>query len=110
MDIGGKKKKVNKLIEKGMHEVANMALNIKYLKKNFSLLKAFVCRCSSKWVILKYATTHNYPQPPEKPPTIHNHPQPSSTTQKTTHDHPKVTQKGQNVSHLVKLIVCFCQH
>ena len=48
MDIGGKKKKVNKLIEKGMHEVANMALNIKYLKKNFSLLKAFVCRFSSK--------------------------------------------------------------
>ena len=28
MDIGGKKKKVNKLIGKGMHEVANMALNI----------------------------------------------------------------------------------
>ena len=49
MDIGGKKKKVNKLIGKGVHEVANMALNIKYyLKKNFSLLKAVVCRFSSK--------------------------------------------------------------
>ena len=85
MDIGGKKKKVNKLIEKGMHEVANMALNIQYyLKKNFSLLNAVVCRCSSKWVIVKYATTHNYPQlhtttpktthHPQSPTTIFNHP------------------------------------
>ena len=33
-------------------------------------------------VLLKYATTHNHPQPPK---IIHNHPQPSTTT----HNHPK---------------------
>ena len=45
-----------------------------------------------KWVILKYATTHNHPQPPS---TTHSHPQPSTTTlnhpqpSTTIHNHPQ---------------------
>ena len=38
------------------------------------------------WVIQKYATSHNHPQPPT---TIHNHTQPPKKPSTTTHNHPK---------------------
>ena len=54
------------------------------------------------WVILKYATTYNHPQPsitthnhPQPPTTTHNHPQPSTTTHNysqlstITYNHPQ---------------------
>ena len=65
-------------------------------------------------LILKYATTHNQPQPTT---TIYNHPQPPTTTHnylQQPENHPKITQKTYFISHYiyyfwVGLAVFFCQ-
>ena len=41
----------------------------------------------------------------QPPTTIHNHLQPSTTIQKNTHNHPKITQKSQNLSQTVMLCI-----
>ena len=51
------------------------------------------------WVIPKYATSHNHPQPST---TTHNHPQPSTTignhaqSSTTTHNHPQLSTTIHN--------------
>ena len=39
----------------------------------------------------------------QPPTTTQNHPQLSTTTQKNTHNHPKITQKGQDLVQTVML-------
>ena len=74
---------------------------INYWWKNFIITTLF----TYKWVILKYATTHNYPQPPttihnhlQPPTTTHNHPQPPTTT----HNHPQSSTTTHKYSQLPK--------
>ena len=57
--------------------------------------------------ILKYATSHNHPQPattshnqPQLPTTIYNQPQPATTS----HNHQKITQKSHNLLQIVMLL------
>ena len=92
----------------------SMCLRIIQIENSGSVTDHFPSKIS-KWVILKYETTHNHPQPPKKPPTtIHNHPQQPTTIHNhpqlpttirnypknqpqpstTIHNHPKITQKS----------------
>ena len=79
-----------------------------FSKKSSFYCNPFLVRKNiAKWVILKYATTHNHPQPSA---ITHNHPQPATTSHNylqpftTIHNHPKITEKGQNLSQTV----CYC--
>ena len=90
-----------------MLHVQNMlliALNIKfdkipyiYLTRYGLILEVWCFLFHLKWVILKYATTHNHPQPST---ITHHQAQPPTTI----HNHPKITQKSQNLIQAVMLL------
>ena len=92
--------------------------------KNSDLMSMIKSIWKNTWVILKYATTHNHPQPPttihnhpQPPTTIHNHPQtptPNPKLPTTIHNHPQppiaiqnspeITQESQNLSQKIMLL------